>query len=157
MTSENMFSFTVRAAVSNDLPTLLALYQHLNKGDEIPDAASAEAALAQLSSMPGSELLVGFEGDTMVAACTLMILPNLTRGGRPFALIENVVTHAGYRHKGYARKVLACATEQAEYYGCYKIMLLTSGDTDICHFYERVGFEQTKTGFQIRLKKDKAL
>jgi len=147
-----MLSLTVRAAVSNDVSTLLALYQHLNKGDEIPDAASAKAALAQLSSMPGSELLVGFEEDTMVVACTLMVLPNLTRGGRPFALIENVVTHAGYRYKGYARQVLKCAIERAENHGCYKIMLLTSGDADICHFYERVGFEQTKTGFQIRLR-----
>lgn len=144
-------SLVIRAAVSKDLPALLALYQHLNEGDAMPDEASATAALAQLSSMPGSEILVGVEGDTLVAACTLMILPNLTRGGRPFALIENVVTHADYRRKGYARNLLKNAIERANGHDCYKIMLLTSGDADICHFYQRVGFEQTKTGFQIRL------
>ncbi len=37
----------------------------------------------------------------MVATCTLVVIPNLTRGGTPYALIENVVTHTDHRNKGY--------------------------------------------------------
>ena len=36
---------------------------------------------------------------------------NLTRNIRPYAFIENVVTHSDYRGKGYATELLSAMTE----------------------------------------------
>jgi GNAT superfamily N-acetyltransferase len=78
-------------------------------------------------------------------------VPNLTRGGAPYALIENVVTHADHRKKGYAAAVIGRAVEEAWKAGCYKVMLLTgSKNPATLRFYENCGFVQDKTGYQIR-------
>ena len=80
-----------------------------------------------------------------------MIVPNLTRGGKPYALIENVVTHANWRKRGFGSAILAEAANRAWRHDCYKIMLMTgSNDPATLAFYEEAGFEQSKTGFQMR-------
>jgi GNAT superfamily N-acetyltransferase len=87
----------------------------------------------------------------LAADCTVIVIPNLTRGGKPYALIENVVTHAGHRNRGFGKAVLKAAVERAWGHGCYKAMLMTgSKEASTIAFYEAAGFEQTKTGFQIR-------
>ena len=42
----------------------------------------------------------------LVASCTLTLTPNLTRGCRPYGVIENVVTDVGFRKRGFAKAVL---------------------------------------------------
>jgi len=73
----------------------------------------------------------------------------LTRGVRPYALIENVVTHPAYRGKGLATRCLQFARETAERENCYKIMLLTGAkDEKTLEFYRRAGFNSSdKTAF----------
>ncbi|AJD41981.1 GCN5-related N-acetyltransferase protein [Rhizobium gallicum bv. gallicum R602sp] len=67
---------------------------------------------------------VALAADMPVASATLIITPNLTRNGASYALVENVVTHADHRRKGYAGALIrhACATAWAK--NCYKVMLL---------------------------------
>ena len=61
------------------------------------------------------------------------------------------MTHKDHRRRGYARHVLVHAVEAAWRHDCYKVMLLTGAkDPATLRFYESVGFEQSKTGFQIR-------
>jgi GNAT superfamily N-acetyltransferase len=107
--------------------------------------------LEQLLLYPGSSILIGIRVDIIVATCTLIVIPNLTRGGAPYALIENVVTDVQHRKRGYGKLILDAAKAAAWRHGCYKVMLLTgSKDPATLRFYEEVGFEQTKTGFQAR-------
>ncbi len=81
----------------------------------------------------------------------MAVIPNLTQGGTPYALIENVVTDAGHRRRGYGQAVLQAAVAAAWEAGCCKVMLLTgAGDPGTLRFYEGCGFERSKTGFQIR-------
>ncbi len=95
-------------------------------------------------------MLVGRLGPLVVSTCTLVV-PNLTWGVAPYALVENVVTDAAHRGRGFARQVLRHAIATAWGRGCYKAMLMTgSEEPGTLRLYADVGFEQTKTGFQVR-------
>ena len=77
-----------------------------------------------------------------------MVIPNLTRGGAPYGLIENVVTDAARRGKGYATAILHAAAERAWAHDCYKIMLLTgSKEPATLRFYEKAGVRAVEDGF----------
>ncbi|WP_210237842.1 GNAT family N-acetyltransferase [Aliirhizobium smilacinae] len=96
-------------------------------------------------------IIVGQAGDALATSCTLVVVPNLTHGGTPYGLIEYVVTHREYRNRGFGRQVLLYAAEAAWKAGCYKVMLMTgSKRRETLDFYLGAGFEQSKTGFQMR-------
>ncbi|CAN7459169.1 GNAT family N-acetyltransferase [Rhizobium sp. LjRoot98] len=143
--------FRIRPATPDDLPALLSLYRHLNPDD--PEMASdiATGRFAEIIAQPGMTLLIGVSDENLTSSVTLVVIPNLTRGGAPYALIENVVTHAEYRKRGHARTLITDAFQRAWDAGCYKVMLLTgSKEPATLRFYEGCGFVQNKTGFQIR-------
>ena len=143
--------FSIRAAHAADLEGLAALYPHLNPSDEPISRDLATARLDAINQIPGSTVLLGLLHDELVASCTLIVIPNLTRGGKPYALIENVVTNALHRGQGYGTRILRAAVAAAWEAGCYKVMLMTgSKQPSTLKFYENAGFEQSKTGFQIR-------
>ncbi len=79
----------------------------------------------------------------------LVIVENLTRGQRSYALIENVVTHENFRGRGCASKILEAAKEIAVRRNCYKIMLMTgSKQESTLNFYRRAGYNSNdKTAF----------
>ena len=141
----------VRIADQDDMPQLLQLYRHLNPDDRAIAEGEARARWDLLKRYPGSDIFVGYLDTRLVATCTLVVIPNLTRGGAPYALIENVVTHATHRRQGYGKAVLGEAIDAAWRADCYKVMLLTgSKEPATLEFYHDAGFEQSKTGFQIR-------
>jgi GNAT superfamily N-acetyltransferase len=141
----------IRPALAADLPQLLALYRHLDSLDESPPLDLAAQRLAELQTLRGSAVLIGLIENSVVASCTLVVIPNLTRGGRPYGLIENVVTDAAFRGRGYGKQVLQAAVTAAWQADCYKVMLMTgSKRPSTLAFYASAGFEQSKTGFQIR-------
>ena len=112
---------------------------------------TAAASLARLRALAGSAALIGRVNGRMLASCTLVVIPNFSRGGRPYALIENVVTHQMARGQGLGKAMLAAAVERAWKHDCYKVMLLTGSEQpSTLAFYRAAGFEQSKTGFQVR-------
>src|SRR5262249_9859931 len=133
----------IRHALSGDLPQLLALYPHLNPADPIPSLEVAHRRLEALQKYPGSAVSIGIVDASTIASCTLVVIPNLTRGGQPCGLIENVVTHAQHRGRGYGKQVLRAAVMAAWDANCYKVMLMTgSKDLATLAFYASAGFEQ---------------
>jgi GNAT superfamily N-acetyltransferase len=129
---------------------LLDLYKYLNPDD--PDLQGADYITElwrNIFNDPGRYYFVIEEDGLLVSTCTLAIIKNLTRSGRPFGLIENVVTHSEYRKRGYGTAILQKAVEIARDNNCYKVMLLTGRkEESTLRFYERAGFERgIKTGF----------
>lgn len=89
----------------------------------------------------------------IVSSCVCVIIPNLTRNVRPYAFIENVVTHEEYRGRGCAHACLNFAKEIAENNNCYKMMLLTGAkDEKTLNFYSSAGYNSAdKTAFVLWL------
>ena len=141
----------VRLACAEDLPAILSLYAQLNAGDALPDATSAgETWRRILASEMMSVHVTDFEG-AVAATCVTIIVPNLTRSQRPFALIENVVSDVKLRGRGLGKAVVQAAITHAFAQDCYKVMLMTGrSDPAVLGFYEACGFERGKTAFQIR-------
>jgi GNAT superfamily N-acetyltransferase len=142
----------LRPARADDLAGIQELYRHLNAEDPPADPDKAGAAWASLLNSGLTSVLVAEIGGELAASCTLVVIPNISRGARPYALIENVVTHAGHRRKGLGHAVLAAALGRAWEAGCYKVMLATgSRQEGTLRFYEGAGFERGgKTFFQVR-------
>jgi GNAT superfamily N-acetyltransferase len=142
----------VRPARAQDLDDLLALFRCLNRDDAILPAADAARIWAEMAATPGLTALVAEGEGRAVAMCTLIVVPNLGRGGRPFAIIESVATLPDVRRRGFGRAVIEAALERAWAQDCYKVMLTTgSGRPDVLAFYATLGFsEGDKTALQIR-------
>lgn len=138
----------------NELDQLLSLYQYLNQDDPRLEIDQNLTKLWQaICDDPFYFCFVIHEDGKLVSACYLIIIRNLTRNARPYALIENVVTHPDYRNKGYGTAILKKAVAVAQENNCYKVMLMTSRkEESTLRFYEKAGFDRgDKTGFVIRL------
>jgi len=136
----------------NELDALLGLHKHLfDTDDPLPDAGRLQQVWQEIIGDPKIHYLVADVENKIVAACILVVIPNLTRGTRSYALVENVVTHADFRKRGIGSGLMKYAQQVAWDNGCYKVMLATSRQRDdIYRFYENTGFIRgTKTAFII--------
>jgi GNAT superfamily N-acetyltransferase len=101
----------IREAELSDLDALVELYRfHLVEAP--PPPADMQAMLDTLQRIvedAAYHLLAGESSGRIVSSVTIVIVKNLTHGARPYALIENVVTHADYRGRGFAQALMARA------------------------------------------------
>jgi len=143
----------IRNAHPNELEPLLDLYHHLHATDApLPEGSTLRQVWSEILRDPKIHCLVANMDAEIVASCVLVVIPNLTRGARPYGLIENVVTHADHRRKGIATQLLRHALQMAWSQNCYKVILLTGSQHEgIHHCYEQAGFVKgDKTGFVAR-------
>ena len=139
----------IRKIREDELHRLLVLYTHLHE-DGIPD--DTERLKSVWQSITNDEnhhiIICDIDGE-IVSSCVCAIIPNLTRDLRPYAVIENVVTHRNYRGKGYASACLDFARKIAKENNCYKMMLLTGAkDEKTLRFYKNAGYNaDDKTAF----------
>jgi N-acetylglutamate synthase-like GNAT family acetyltransferase len=137
----------VRKAKAEDLDALLGLYKDLHANDEaLPERGAVEKVWSEILAAPRHFVLVLEQEQALIASCVLQVVPNLTRGAKPYGLIENVVTRQDRRGQGHGSELMKHALERAWQEGCYKVMLLT-GQPKVVEFYEKVGFKRdVKTG-----------
>ena len=143
----------IRPVALHELDQLLALYQHLHPTDApLPARDELDALWRRILADPQLHYLVAEVDGQLVASCTLAVIANLTRGARPYAVVENVVTHAAFRRRGVAKALLRDAIARAWQAGCYKVMLLSGTEREAAHtLYESIGFARgTKVAFVIK-------
>ena len=82
----------------------------------------------------------------------LNVIPNLTRGGAPYAIIENVVVDEAHRGQGIGKQIMAATLDVAWDAGCYKAELTTGSQRESTHaFYRACGMSSdSKTAFIAR-------
>ena len=134
----------IRVATQADLPRLVALLSQLH--EDAPEDYDGrreryDAAFAEISADGRQRVYVGDAGTATVATATLIIVPNLTHGGRPYAILENIVIDAAHRSQGHGEAIVRHLVDEARRAGCYKVSLTSNlVRTEAHRFYERLGF-----------------
>lgn len=134
----------IRKAKSTDAEDLQTLYfeylTHFPPKEE-QDMAQWQMLLHKFEEDENMHLLVAEENGKVVSSVQMAIIESLTHNVRPFAVIENVVTHADYRNRGYASALLEKASEIAKERRCYKVFLETGSNKEsTLNFYRNNGF-----------------
>lgn len=97
----------IRLIRHDELDQLLELYRQLNTEDPvIPPSEDLDNQWNEMFHNPKMKFVVVEDDGKLAAVCVLVIVQNLTRGGRPFGLVENVVTRENHRKKGCGSLIL---------------------------------------------------
>jgi N-acetylglutamate synthase-like GNAT family acetyltransferase len=144
----------IREAQPADLPRLLELLAQLEE-DRQPRGEATDAelrALDDVTSDARQRLFVIEHAGQIAGTATLIVVPNLTHDGRPYAIVENVVIDAPARGGHLGERLMAHLVEEARRAGCYKVALTSAKRrTDAHRFYTRIGFRAAHEGFRIDL------
>lgn len=140
---------TIRQLTHHDLAALLQLYKHLHTDENILSPATIDAIWAATCHNKNIFYFGYFVEEQLISSCQLVLVANFTRGGKPYALIENVVTHQLYRQQGLGKKLLQYVLQQAWQQNCYKVMLITGRQEENVHqFYKKLRFKsEGKTAY----------
>ena len=139
----------IREIRPDELNDLLELYTHLHEITVPDNTRHLQKTWNSICSDDNHHIIVCETDGKIISSCVCVIIPNLTRNVRPYAFVENVVTHSDYRGRGYASACLNYARELAEKADCYKMMLLTGSKSEsTLDFYKKAGYNCTdKTAF----------
>lgn len=130
-----------KGADANQLKTLYFEYLTHFPPKEEQDMTLWQNMLEKFEKDENMYLLVAEEDGKVVSSVQMAIIEGLTHNVRPFAVIENVVTHADYRNRGLASSLLEKASEIARERRCYKVFLETGSNKEsTLNFYRNNGF-----------------
>lgn len=147
----------IRLATEADLPRIVELLAQLSPDDPEREETSTPLPynyhlVFREMTQGKQQLLVAEMRRKIVGTLVLVIVPNLSHKGTPFAIIENVVVDQKQRSKGIGEALIRYAIDEAGKAGCYKVSLTSNKRrTDAHRFYERLGFGRTHEAFRINL------
>ena len=133
----------IREAQAADLDRLLELYSVLFGKSILEKNEETVRIWNHIMTDSMHHVIVAEDDGKLVSTCTCVIIPNLTYDQRPYAVVENIVTHSDHRAQGYATACLQQAQRVAEAANCYKISLATQSKLESTHkFYEKLGYDK---------------
>ena len=133
----------IRTIVEQDYSEVKSLLEELSPSDASPSDVKLRADINRINGQPNMEL-IGYDVEGKIAGmCTLGRVEGLSKGGRPFAVIENLVVASAFRSKGIGKALVRFAIETARMWGCYKAILETGTRQEWkLGFYEKCGLEK---------------
>lgn len=127
-----------REAGKDDFEAIAGLYQQLHPDEPL---LIDRSGFDRIIASEAFRLCVLEVDGEVVATTYLNLVPNLTRGSRPYAVVENVVVDKSRRGTGLGKQVMAGTLQAAWDAGCYKVMLMTGSKRESTHaFYRACGF-----------------
>ena len=133
----------IRKAQVTDLDDLLGLYAVLYGKTVMKKDAEMEKIWNRMITDKYYNVIVAEVDGKIQSSCVCVIIQNLTFEHRPYAIIENIVTHSEFRAQGLATACLQEAQKIAQKAGCYKITLSTASKLPSTHrFYEKLGYNK---------------
>jgi N-acetylglutamate synthase-like GNAT family acetyltransferase len=131
----------IRAAEEHDFEGIMNLLRQLNSEDPVITDGRDKVIFERILKESNLHILVLEGNGKIISTCYLNIIPNLTRNAASYAIIENVVTDAEFRNRGFGKKLMGYALESAWKAGCYKVMLQIGSKKESTHkFYASCGF-----------------
>ena len=132
----------IREAINSDMEGMFRLYMHLHDNPFPEFDEHVLSVWKTIMDDSSHHIIVAEEAGRIVSSCVCVIIPNLTRCQRPYALVENVVTHPDYRKRGLATACLDFAKDIAIRENCTRLMLMTgSKEQSTLDFYEKAGYD----------------
>jgi GNAT superfamily N-acetyltransferase len=146
----------IRRADGGDLSAIAALLTQMHEEDEPINPKSLAAVFDDILLEPNRAILVLEDVQNgILGTLDLFILDNMTRAGRPWAGIENLVVDERWRGRGLGRQLLEVAFDLARTAGCYKVQLISHARRDAAHaLYQSVGMDAPVNGYRIYLDKE---
>ncbi|UCB43564.1 MAG: GNAT family N-acetyltransferase [Dehalococcoidales bacterium] len=145
----------IRAATEKDIPRVLDLYRELViTTSEIEQKRNLSLkeylqVYEQIKAMPDHELLVAEDEGEVIGSVVLLIVPNLSHGASPWAVVENIIVTQKHRRRGVGRQLMEYAITRAREAGCYEIQLSSNKRRRGAHrFYGGLGFQAEAHGFR---------
>ena len=138
----------IREVNLEDTEQLIGLYHELLPWD-ILDFKTSQEILEQIIHNDQYHIFLLEVNKQIIATCTLVIIHNLTHQGKPYGIIENVVTDRQYRGEKYGEILLKEVITFAKKEGCHKLMVQTRRkELYVKKFYKKCGFSDEQcTGF----------
>ncbi len=138
----------VRLAEDRDVARIVDLYRELTITDsEIehqhdPSPADYQRVFAEIQSDPRQKLFVAEIGGEVAGTIVLLVVPNLSHNGTPWAFLENLVVTGRHRKKGLGRMLLEHSVALARESGCHMVELCSDVRRLEAHrLYASMGFE----------------
>ncbi|MBN2099632.1 MAG: GNAT family N-acetyltransferase [Dehalococcoidia bacterium] len=138
----------IRLAEERDVPRIVELYRELTISDSAvehtrnPSSADYQLVFAEIRSDPRQKLFVAEVQGEVAGTIVLVVVPNLSHNGTPWAFLENLVVTEKYRGKGLGRMLLEHAVGLARKSGCHMVELCSDLRRKEAHrLYKSMGFE----------------
>jgi len=148
----------IRTAKETDIPCILELYRQLTittapaEAGKEPTADDYKLVFNQIGALPNLEMVVAEENSEVIGSLILLIVPNLSHKGLPWALVENVIVDGTHRRTGVGRLLMEYAIQRAKEAECYRISLSSDNRRVEAHkFYESIGFKGSSIGIRMSL------
>jgi predicted N-acetyltransferase YhbS len=146
----------IRLAEERDIARIVELYRELTISDSAvehsrnPTLADYQLVFAEIRADPRQKLFVAELQGEVVGTIVLLVIPNLSHNGTPWAFLENLIVTEKHRRRGLGRMLLEHAVELARKSGCHMVELCSDVRRKEAHrLYDSMGFEAQAHCFRL--------